>query len=219
MFGRALVTVLAAALALSLSGASGADPPILYGSVSTNDAFTIALTNADGTAVTHLNVGTYTIQVKDPATMHDFHLTGSGGVDKTSGLDFVGSLTWTVTFVDGTYYFFCTVHRGSQHGSFTVGTGIEATPPPPPPPVQTLKGTVGPGLKIAFVRTAERGKTKIVIRDLTSRDNFHLVGPGVNKTTGVAFKGTVRWVMTLRAGTYRYRSDAHAALKGVLRVS
>ena len=37
----------------------------------------------------------------------------------------------------------------------------------------------------------------MTIRDLTTKDDFHLVGPGVNKKTGVAFKGTVAWSVTL----------------------
>ena len=44
-------------------------------------------------------------------------------------------------------------------------------------------------------------------------------GPGVNKKTGVAFTGTVTWTVTLKAGTYTFRSDAHRALKGTLKVS
>ena len=41
----------------------------------------------------------------------------------------------------------------------------------------------------------------------------------MNKKTGVAFKGTVKWTVTLKAGTYTFRSDAHKKLKGTLKVT
>ena len=69
-----------------------------------------------------------------------------------------------------------------------------------------------------FTRTAYAGP-ETGVRDLTKKDNFHLTGPGVNKKTGVAFMGTVTWTLTLKDGTYSYRSDAHPALRGSLRVS
>ena len=84
--------------------------------------------------------------------------------------------------------------------------------------VLKMSASVGPGQKIAFARTAKAGKPTITIRDLTAKDNFHLTGPGVTKKTGVAFKGTVKWTVTLKAGTYTYRSDAHKGLKGTLKV-
>ena len=59
----------------------------------------------------------------------------------------------------------------------------------------------------------------LTIRDRSKKDNLHLTGPGLNKKTGVAFTGTVKWTVTLKAGTYTFRSDAHKALKGTLKVS
>jgi hypothetical protein len=100
------------------------------------------------------------------------------------------------------------------------------TPPPPTPTptpisggVHKLAGTVGPGAKITLARSVAAGKAKITVRDLSASDNFHLSGPGVNKKTGVAFKGTVTWTVTLKGGAYVFRSDAHAKLKGTLKVS
>ena len=90
-------------------------------------------------------------------------------------------------------------------GSFTVGNV--------PAPAATLAGTVGPGKQIALARTAKAGKTVITVRDKTNKDNFHLSGPGVNKKTGIAFKGTLKWTVTLQAGTYTVKSDAHKTLK------
>jgi hypothetical protein len=85
--------------------------------------------------------------------------------------------------------------------------------------VHALAGSVGPGAKIVLTKSVAAGKAKITVHDLSATDDFHLSGPGVNKKTGVAFKGTVTWTVTLKAGTYLYRSDTHAKLKGTLRVS
>jgi hypothetical protein len=63
------------------------------------------------------------------------------------------------------------------------------------------------------------GPYRITVRDRTKSDNFHLRGPGVNKSTGVRFRGTVRWTVMLSAGTYTYRSDKHASLRRSFRVT
>jgi hypothetical protein len=98
-------------------------------------------------------------------------------------------------------------------GSFTVGVV------PTPSPLQKLSGAVGPGSKISFTRSAKAGRTRITVRDRSAADNFHLLGPGVNRKTGVKARMTVTWTVTLRAGTYTFRSDAHAKLKGTTKVS
>lgn len=90
---------------------------------------------------------------------------------------------------------------------------------PTPVSTQKLAGVVGPGAKITFKRTARKGKSSITVHDMTKKDNFHLVGPGVNKKTGVAFVGTVTWTLMLKPGSYAFRSDAHAKLHGTLKVS
>jgi len=204
--------VLLLAAAAALASAAGAAAPVLQGSV--GPGFTISLADSSGTAVTHLDPGAYGVHVVDQGDIHDFHLVGPG-VDQATSIVGTGEVTWDVTLTDGTYRFFCDAHPTLMKGSFTVGT-----PPPPPPAIQKLKGSVGPGLKIVFAHSAKAGKTKITIRDLTARDNFHLVGPDVNKKTGIAFKGTVTWTVTLRAGKYAFRSDAHRALlRGTLTVS
>jgi hypothetical protein len=80
-----------------------------------------------------------------------------------------------------------------------------------------LTGTVGPGFTITLKTSTKAVKTlapstyTFVINDRSNIHNFHLTGPGVNKKTTVAFTGTTRWTVTLRAGTYTYRCDPHAA--------
>ncbi len=90
-----------------------------------------------------------------------------------------------------------------------------------------LTGTVGPGFTITLTKAGKRvtalkpGSYAITVNDRSTSHNFRLKGPGVNKATTVAFKGTPRkaWVVTLRRGTYTYVCDPHAdSMKGSVRV-
>jgi hypothetical protein len=200
--------VLLALLVATLASPAAADTPALHGV--TGPDFTITLTDANGAPVTQLDPGAYSVHVDDLSEFHNFHLHGPG-VDETTSVVDTGSFDWAVQLVDGTYTFICDVHPLSMKKTFRVGT-------PPPPPVTLLKGSVGPGLRIAFARTAPAGTAKLTIRDSTAKDNFHLSGPGLNRKTGIAFKGTVTWTVTLKPGTYAFRSDAHTKLKGTTRV-
>jgi plastocyanin len=91
-----------------------------------------------------------------------------------------------------------------------------------------LIGEVGPGYKIEVttpadkdVKTTKAGTYTIVIEDKAAIHNFHLVGPGVNKKTGVSFVGKKTWTVTLKPGKYTYQCDPHATLgmKGSFRVT
>ena len=187
----------------SASSASSGTP--LTGTV--GPGFTITLKNAGGATVRQLDPGAYTITVHDLADIHNFHLRGPGAVNQATSVEGTGDVTWDVTFVDGLYTYKCDVH-GSMHGSFRVG------PPPPPPP--KLNGKVGPGKTISLktasggsVKGLAHGVYKVVVRDATKKDNFHLSGLGINKRTGVSFRGSRTWKVTFRAGKkYVYRSDA-----------
>jgi plastocyanin len=83
---------------------------------------TIDLRYDDGSSVTHLDPGPYTILVDDSTIGHTFHLIGPN-VDKTTGPSgaFTGTATWEVTLLDGAYRFFCDIHPGSMTGDVTVG--------------------------------------------------------------------------------------------------
>ena len=59
---------------------------------------------------------------------------------------------------------------------------------------------------------------RFVVKDLTGRENFHLVGPAVNRRTKIPAKATSTWTMYLRPGTYTYRSDKRASLSGTFTV-
>jgi hypothetical protein len=59
-------------------------------------------------------------------------------------------------------------------------------------------------------RTPKPGRYKIVVRDSTSRHNWHLYGNG--KSIATTVRGSGRWVFKLRltAGAYRVVCDPHA---------
>lgn len=90
-----------------------------------------------------------------------------------------------------------------------------------------LVGEVGPGFAIEVkkngndLKTIRHGTYTIKVEDKAAIHNFHLKGPGLNKKTGVAFKGDTSWRITLRKGTYTYQCDPHAArgMKGTFKVT
>ena len=90
-----------------------------------------------------------------------------------------------------------------------------------------LVGETGPGFSIEVtkggkdVKKLKHGTYKIKVEDKSSIHNFHLIGPGLNKKTGVSFKGTTTWTIRLKAGKYTYKCDPHAAsgMKGSFRVT
>jgi plastocyanin len=206
--------------ALVPSAAARADNPALVGTVGTNDAFVISLVDASGAKVTHLDPGPYTIVVHDRSDQHNFHLIGPG-VNMSTDVEGIGDATWTVTLTDGIYDFHCDPHAGIMKGRFAVGSAQL------PPPTAMLRGGVGPGRTI-FVRhedgsraTILNGVTSIrlIVSDRSRTDNFHLTGHGVNKATGVGFRGRVTWNLKVSPGVYRFRSDRHKALRGSFSVT
>jgi hypothetical protein len=59
---------------------------------------------------------------------------------------------------------------------------------------------------------------RFVVKDLTSKQNFHLVGPSVNRRTRVPAKATTTWTIYLGPGTYTYRSDKRPSLSATFTV-
>ena len=86
---------------------------------SVGPGFEISLTDADGSDVTTLAAGTYTIDVDDQSDAHNFHLTGTG-VDEMTDVGGTGTDTWTVTLEAGSYHFQCDPHAGTMNGDFEV---------------------------------------------------------------------------------------------------
>ena len=214
--------VLAVGAALFAPGDALAQTPKLTATV--GPGFTIRLLGPTGQVVTQLDPGTYEIVVDDLSEEHNFHLQGPG-VNESTTLAFVGTVTWTVTFVEGRYTFVCDPHSDVMKGSFVAGD-----PPPPPPPlppkVQKLLATVGPRATITL-RNAKGGHLHglkpglytIVVRDRSRLHNVHLAGAGINRKTRIAGTGTVTWKVRLRRGTLRFYSDASPKkLRGSVRI-
>jgi plastocyanin len=200
----------------ALAGAHAArtDTSLLSATVGTNDAYKISFVDASTAAVTHATPGTYTIEVKDDSAIHNLHIVGPG-VDRATTIPGTGATSWTVTLSNGYYRFYCDPHIASMHGAFTVGSGRL------PLTAAVASGgalTVRDAFQLAPSKLTE-GAYAITVRDRSAKDNFRLTGPGVNRATGIAFRGTVRWTVSLAPGTYAFRSDSHRARRHTFKVS
>ena len=90
-----------------------------------------------------------------------------------------------------------------------------------------LVGETGPGFSIEVktsagkdVKSLKAGTYVIKVEDKSSIHNFHLIGPGVNKTTSVGGTGEKTWTVKLKPGKYTYQCDVHASqgMKGTFKV-
>ena len=120
-----------AVLLLATACSSAEEPPVtevegaptlraMVGTEESPDAFEISLVDEDGAPVTELPAGEYNIEVNDPTTVHNFHLSGgNGAVDEKTGATEKIETVWVVTFVPGEYRFLCDPHP-SMNGHFTV---------------------------------------------------------------------------------------------------
>jgi len=111
----ALALVVAAVAGRTASAATAAHP-LLVGQ--DGPGFTITLKKS-GTKVTKLKPGVYTLRVLDKSSIHNFHISGPG-VNKTTSVAKVYTVTWTVTLKKGTYTFVCDPHKEIMRGSFKV---------------------------------------------------------------------------------------------------
>src|SRR4051794_34244288 len=109
-----------AAAALVVSPRAGAHiaDGTLSGSV--GPGFTISLSESSVTA------GSYTINVSDSATLHNFDFFGPG-VSKRTSIGGTGSTSWSVTLQPGTYTFQCDAHADSMNGTLTVTSATTTT--------------------------------------------------------------------------------------------
>ena len=217
-FRLMLLVPLALAAVLLPSAARSAPQAGTPLTVTVGPGFSIKVTDASNNVIRQLDPGDYTFTVKNlsPSQEHNFHLTGPG-VDRASAFSNVTE-TWDVTFVDGLYKYKCDAHPTLMKGSIQVG--------PPPPAPKKLNGKVGPKVTIslktasgATAKSVKAGTYKLAVKDATKKDNFHLLGPGVNKKTGVKFRGGATWTVKLKVGKYTYRSDAHKKLRRTLKVT
>ncbi len=129
-------------------------------SAAVGPGFSISLTQG-GSAVTTLAPGTYTVNVSDMSTFHNFHLSGPG-VNQSTDVDTTSSPTWTVTFSAGSYHFQCDAHPTMLHGDFTVGSSGGTTTAPTttsPPTTSTTGTTTSPGTTTLDTTSAETTTT------------------------------------------------------------
>ena len=88
----------------------------------------------------------------------------------------------------------------------------------------TVEVAVGPDSTISVKQAGsaakhlDPGRYLIIVRDRSKTLNLHLVGPGLDKASGVGATGTIRWNVTLKPGTYRF-SSANGSVRGSFRVS
>lgn len=218
---RLLLAPLLLLLAALVPGGAAADSVTLVATV--GPGAVISLTHADGSRVVSLDPGTYDVVVHDRDEEHNFRLTGPG-VNRATSVEATGTETWTVTLVAGTYRFVCDPHATTMRGSFLVGGAA----PPPPPATPRLAAAVGPGPTITLrtaagkaVKTVRAGRVSITVNDRSAAHNFHLLGPGVNRKTGVAARGRASWTVTLAKGkTYTFFCDPHKArMRGSFRAT
>ena len=201
----------------------------LFGSVGDG----IVLRDAQGNRVTKLDPGTYDIEVQDQSDFHTFHLTGPG-VNERTEVEFTGTVSWTVTFQDGNYIYYCDVHPLSLRGAFVAGNP-PAQPPPPPPPTGVVTSktklvlTAGPSEVITLktsagktVKSMKLGTYTMVVRDRGRIHNAHVVASGYNrKTSPLTYTGTQTWKVKLaKVGTLRFYCDPHriTGMKGSAKI-
>jgi hypothetical protein len=81
----------------------------------------------------------------------------------------------------------------------------------------TISARVGPTLRSEVewfpsredVKRVESGLYTIYVYDRSTKMNFHLVGPGVDRRTRIAFRGSTIWRIRFRKGVYRFFCDRH----------
>ena len=93
----------------------------LVATVGKNDSFTISLTH-NGARVRSLPAGTYTIVVHDLSALHNFAL---GSVTRntrlfTGSVPAIGTKTYRIKLVAGSYAYACSAHPSTMNGHFTV---------------------------------------------------------------------------------------------------
>jgi len=176
--------------------------------------YSINLTQ-NGVKVTHLDPGTYTITVNDQADIHNFDLFGPG-VKESTGIDTIGTTTWTVTFTDGTYNYNCDAHPASMSGKFTVGNvQTTTTTPPPPAALKVTARAKVTGRTVAVTATA----TKVASLDFAlwkgTKRVAHTTAKAKVKTVKLKAPSAGRYTakVTAKAGGKTVKASAIATVK------
>jgi hypothetical protein len=92
--------------------------PTFYGTVGPSS--TIVLKRANGTVVRNASRGNKTFVIRDRSASHNFHLYGRG-VDRRTGVAFVGTRTWSPVLLRvGRYTIVCDRHPTTMVRRFNV---------------------------------------------------------------------------------------------------
>ncbi len=223
--------------AFRLTAASGDGPAPLQARVGPD--YIISFTMADGTPITTLTAGTYTIHAVDTEVEHNFHIFGPG-VDLSTGANQEEDDLWTATFQNNNVYTYrCDIHPTVLNGTVTVGNPVVvATVAAPPPPTAvsakgsgngnsalTLTGTLNAtvsatgALKLTLkgspVKVLPVGNYKITVTDSSKKDDFVLrdKSAGYSQTlSAAAFTGTKSTTIEIAAGAWDFFSNAHPSV-------
>jgi plastocyanin len=208
-------------LVLSIAGlaaaVSVARPASTDGTLQANvgPGYSISLTQ-NGTKVTHLDPGTYTINVNDQADIHNFDLFGPG-VKESTGVDTTGTTSWTVTFADGTYNYVCDAHPATMKGSFTVGAvqTTTTTTTPPPPAVKVKAKAKVTGRTVAVTATATRVASLDFGLWKGTKRVAHATGRAKVKTVNLKVTSAGRYVakITAKAGGKTAKASVAVTVK------
>lgn len=112
---RRLAAAFLAAALLMLAFAGAGAARTFFGVVGPGSF--IVFKNRAGDKVTRIRTGEHRVRVNDKAEFHNFHLKGPG-VNRKTGVAFVGKRRWTLTFREGKYRYWCDVHPLDMRGSF-----------------------------------------------------------------------------------------------------
>ncbi|HEY6961989.1 MAG TPA: hypothetical protein VI408_08900 [Gaiellaceae bacterium] len=201
----ALLTLLLAGLAVAVSVARPATTATVL-DAKVGPGYSITLTQ-NGTKVTNLPPGDYTINVDDEADIHNFHLFGPG-VDEATDITGTGTTTWNVTFQNGAYTYDCDAHPGSMIGRFTVGD----TPPTTTTAALTVRATAKASGRTVTVRAAASRSARY---DITLWHGSAKVAHATKSTLRYVAKKPGRYVakVVARSGTSTARASASVSVK------
>lgn len=116
-----IATALTAAVLALTATAGAAAHPKLIGVVGKSNAYKISLRTGAGKLATKLKAGTYTVVIHDDSGIHNYELDGPHGKSWTfTSVGFVGTKTFTLKLVAGTYKAYCAPHESVMFQHFTV---------------------------------------------------------------------------------------------------
>jgi|SRR5581483_2272202 len=187
-----LVALLAALAVAGVAAAvSVARPSATALEATVGPGYSITLTK-DGTKVTNLPPGDYTITVDDKATEHSFHLVG-GGVNRATTIEGTGTETWDVTLTQDTYFYYCDAHAATMLGKFTVGD-IPPTTTTKPPALKVRASAKAAGRVVIVRATATRAASFDLSLMRAGKRVAHAAAKGKTATVRLKARAAGRYV-------------------------